>query len=172
MKKDNLKNISKNKKVGIISSLIMIFITTILAFDFMGVKSLVASKLGFLASGDVPAHTKSLTENGDGTYKLSLDVTGDAEKKQQKVNVIVIVDRSGSMDEDSGTTVETYTPSNDNGDPRYGLVDGKYVRLTRQGGWGNRTYWYNGVQYTGQRYIRKENNQENEWKLQDQQLIT
>ena len=159
MKKDNLKNISKNKKVGIISSLIMIFITTILAFDFMGVKSLVASKLGFLASGDVPAHTKSLTENGDGTYKLSLDVTGDAEKKQQKVNVIVIVDRSGSMDEDSGTTVETYTPSNDNGDPRYGLVDGKYVRLTRQGGWGNRTYWYNGVQYTGQRYIRTEADQ-------------
>ena len=156
MKKEKFKNISKNKKVGIISSLLLIFITTIFAFDFMGVKSLVTSKLGFLASGDVPAHTKGLTENGDGTYKLSLDVTGDAEKKQQKVNVIVIVDRSGSMDDDSGTSTVTYTPSNDNGNPRYGLIDGQYVLLTRYGYYGNRTYWYNGEQYTGQRYIRTE----------------
>ena len=39
MKKGKFKNISKNKKVGIISSLLLIFITTIFAFDFMGVKS-------------------------------------------------------------------------------------------------------------------------------------
>ena len=51
MKKEKFKNISKNKKVGIISSLLLIFITTIFAFDFMGVKSLVTSKLGFFASG-------------------------------------------------------------------------------------------------------------------------
>ena len=56
------------------------------------------------AAGTVPDHTKGLTANGDGTYKLSLDVKGEAEKKAPKVNVIVIVDRSGSMRDRVGNT--------------------------------------------------------------------
>ncbi len=49
------------------------------------------------AVGDVPAHSKNLTDNQNGTYTLSLDVVGDAEKKPNNVNVIVIFDTSGSM---------------------------------------------------------------------------
>jgi pilin isopeptide linkage protein/LPXTG-motif cell wall-anchored protein len=51
----------------------------------------------YAAVGDTPAHTKKITDNGDGTYTISLDVVGDAVKKPNNVNVIVIVDTSGSM---------------------------------------------------------------------------
>ena len=56
----------------------------------------------YAAEGDVPAHTKTLRDNGDGTYTLSLDVVGDSEKQPNNVNVIVIFDRSGSMDQRTG----------------------------------------------------------------------
>jgi len=46
---------------------------------------------------DVPDHAKTITDNGDGTYTLSLSVTGDAERQPNNVNVIVVFDRSGSM---------------------------------------------------------------------------
>jgi pilin isopeptide linkage protein/uncharacterized repeat protein (TIGR01451 family) len=49
------------------------------------------------AAGDTPTHTKNLTDNQDGTYTLSLDVVGDSEKKPNNINVVVIVDTSGSM---------------------------------------------------------------------------
>ncbi len=55
------------------------------------------------AAGQVPAHNKEIQDNGDGTYTLSLDVTGESERNVQKVNVIVIVDRSGSMGERTGS---------------------------------------------------------------------
>ena len=98
---------------------------------------------------------KNITPNkignqNDGTYKLSLTVTGEAEKQPNHVNVIVIVDRSGSMDTQSGTGA--YVPTNSTGNGLYGFIDGEYVPLTRGGSPGNRTFWYNGVQYTGQRY--------------------
>ena len=53
--------------------------------------------LAYAAAGDVPAHTKNLTDNHDGTFTLSLDVVGDSEKKPNNINVVVILDRSGSM---------------------------------------------------------------------------
>ena len=53
--------------------------------------------IAFADAGDVPTHTKSLKDNHDGTYTLSLDVVGEAEKKPNNVNVIVIFDTSGSM---------------------------------------------------------------------------
>ena len=100
--------------------------------------------------GDIPAHNKRIKDNEDGTYTLSLDVTGDSVKNPQKINVIVIVDRSGSMDDGAGTG--TYVATNSTGNGLYGLIDGEYVPLERRGTQGNRTFWYNGVQYTGQRY--------------------
>ncbi|MBR2792400.1 MAG: Cna B-type domain-containing protein [Erysipelotrichaceae bacterium] len=108
------------------------------------------------ASGDVPDHDKTLTVNEDGTYTIALNVTGDSEKQIQKVNVIVIVDRSGSMGSQSGTGA--YVPSSQNGTNMYGLVDGEYVGLTRtdNGYWANPRYTYTvtstGESYTGQRY--------------------
>ena len=50
------------------------------------------------AVGQTPPHTKNLHDNEDGTYTLSLDVVGESEKKPNPVNVIVILDNSGSMD--------------------------------------------------------------------------
>ena len=116
------------------------------------------ASMAFAAQGDIPAHSKTLKNNNDGTYTISLDVKGDSEKQPNNVNVIVIVDRSGSMSSSSGTGA--YIPSNQNGTNMYGLVDGEYVPLTRvDHGWGSNpryTYSYtiDGVttQYTGQRY--------------------
>ena len=51
-------------------------------------------------AGDVPAHSKTITDNGDGTYKLELSVTGDADPVTQEagaVNVLVVYDTSSSM---------------------------------------------------------------------------
>ena len=54
------------------------------------------------AAGGTPAHTKNLKDNEDGTYTLSLDVVGESERKPNPVNVIVILDNSGSMDSRTG----------------------------------------------------------------------
>lgn len=52
----------------------------------------------FLAEGDnTIKRNKTQMPNGDGTYKLSLDVTGRSIKEVNKANVIVIFDVSGSM---------------------------------------------------------------------------
>ncbi len=51
-------------------------------------------------AGDVPAHSKDITDNGDGTYTLELSVTGDADNETQeagKVNVLIVYDTSSSM---------------------------------------------------------------------------
>ena len=51
-------------------------------------------------AGDTPGHSKTATPNGDGTTKLELSVTGDADYDAEpvKVNVIIVLDTSGSMD--------------------------------------------------------------------------
>ena len=97
-----------------------------------------------------PTRNKDVESNNDGSYKLSLSVVGESEKKVAKSNIIVILDISGSMDDSTGYV---YTKSNNGG---YGLVDGKYVSLSCNWG-GNCTY--NGVKYTGDRYSRSTSNQ-------------
>ena len=46
-----------------------------------------------------PATQKTLIPNGDGTYQLSLSVTGQsrAQKEKAKADVIIVLDKSGSM---------------------------------------------------------------------------
>ena len=57
----------------------------------------------FAADGqtDAPAHQKTLTPNGDGTYTVTLSVTGKASssttQEVTKSNVIMLIDTSGSM---------------------------------------------------------------------------
>ena len=49
---------------------------------------------------DPPDHLKAITYNDDGTYKLSLDVTGESETKVEtasNVNVLIVYDVSSSM---------------------------------------------------------------------------
>ena len=53
--------------------------------------------LAYAAAGDTPPHTKNVIDNQDGTFTISLDIVGESEKKPNNVNVIVIMDTSGSM---------------------------------------------------------------------------
>ena len=138
--------------------LLVILVAFAAIFGLTKSKSIMTQMKRFFAAGDVPAHEKTKTDNmingqKDGTYKLSLTVKGEAEKKVQKANVIVIVDISNSMDDDAGQSSTVYVEDNTNGNTRYGVVDGKYIALTRSNG----SYWYrdannNLVQYTGTRY--------------------
>ncbi len=111
-------------------------------------------------AGNPPVHTKTLTLNGDGTYDLSLTVTGATELSETKTsaNVIVVQDVSGSMK----SKVYTYSfEKTDRYDPggTYGMVDGKRVKLERNWGFfGVGAYNYyldengNKVPYTGDLY--------------------
>ncbi|MCI1666393.1 MAG: Cna B-type domain-containing protein [Atopobiaceae bacterium] len=46
-----------------------------------------------------PTHTKTVTANSDGTYDLSLSVTGDSESSQttDPADIVIVLDHSGSM---------------------------------------------------------------------------
>lgn len=46
-----------------------------------------------------PAHEKTLKDNGDGTYDLTLSVSGDAEQtdRVKPVDIVLVVDSSTSM---------------------------------------------------------------------------
>ena len=62
-----------------------------------------------------PDHSKKIGDNGDGTYTLALDVTGKTKTSGSTsttpVDVVMIIDRSSSMNESIRTTpVTTYTP--------------------------------------------------------------
>ena len=141
---------SKKKLTGVIVTSLLVLVAALGFLMPNNFKSILNSARNVFAAGDEPVINKARTNNGDGTYKLSLSVKGDSEKIVPKANVIVIVDRSGSMDTQSGTGA--YVPTTSTGTGLYGFVDGNYVPLERRGTSGNRTFWYNGVQYTGQRY--------------------
>lgn len=113
-----------------------------------------------------PVHTKTIAPNNDGTYNLSLTVTGDTELSETKTsaNVIVVQDVSGSMDNDVYTYSLEKTEKYDR-DGTYGMVDGELVKLERNWGFfGLGAYNYyldaNGkeVKYTGDLYhkVRRE----------------
>lgn len=109
-------------------------------------------------------HNKTLKDNEDGTYQLSLDVTGRVETIPAKANVVVVIDTSYSMS--TVTNTAGYVPTNSNTNQNYYRLteDGQYVRVYRQstGGY-NPTYYYtltnnpNGERYTGIRYIYRNN---------------
>ena len=154
------KKVYKLKKRNfLISSLLVLGVFMITLGGLFSAKSIMSNLRNFFDEneklGEKNISPNKIGEQFDGTYKLSLTVTGDAVKNPSNVNIIVIVDRSGSMDEGSGTGA--YVASNSNAATMYGFIDGEYRRLTRQSsGYGPGTtysYWYNGEQYTGQRYI-------------------
>lgn len=54
-----------------------------------------------------PGYMKTLTPNDDGTYTVSLDVTGSVSKTTEDrtpIDVVVVLDTSGSMDKGKGTS--------------------------------------------------------------------
>ena len=55
------------------------------------------------ASLGAPEHEKTITDNGDGTYTLTLDVTGATDSSSETVNkpvdIVLVVDQSSSMND-------------------------------------------------------------------------
>lgn len=65
-----------------------------------------------------PVHSKRIGDNGDGTYTLTLDVTGKTQTSggttTTPVDVVMIIDRSSSMNKDITTSSETTYSKVDN----------------------------------------------------------
>lgn len=106
-----------------------------------------------------PLHEKTLESNGDGTYNLTLNVTGksQASSESTNANVIVVLDTSGSMSRDVESYVYVKTRNGYSSDPRYGLTeDNEYVKLSwvREGLFGG--HWeLSGEAYTGDVYKKE-----------------
>ena len=110
-----------------------------------------------------PEHTKSAVDNGDGTYKVSLDVKGksSSDTKKTSANVIVVLDVSGSMDKAVSQnyqlvgTTDSYTPSYDDRTQYYGYDEQsqQYFAINYY----NRYGWYSNYypSYTGNVYTQK-----------------
>ena len=109
------------------------------------------------ANDTPPQVAKTLVSNNDGTYRLTLSVTGTASTSSEssKANVVIVFDTSGSMDYSTGQY--TYTPT-DEKYGTYGLVDGEYVELdyhrARRGRAEYWTYGWYDTRYEGTRYTR------------------
>ncbi len=57
-------------------------------------------QIAFADAGDTPKHSKNVSKNEDGTYKIELTVTGDADTETQetgKANIVLVYDVSQSM---------------------------------------------------------------------------
>ncbi|MDD5807361.1 MAG: hypothetical protein PUD02_08515, partial [Eggerthellales bacterium] len=106
-----------------------------------------------------PATSKTVVDNGDGTYTMSLSVTGQSQSSAEAspVDVIVVLDTSGSMDRETSTYVKSDTGA-------YGLVQGSYVQLYKKGSRGNYSEIQDG--YQGTVYYRS-NRTWNGWNYQE-----
>ncbi len=86
-----------------------------------------------------PLHSKSIKDNGDGTFTLSLNVTGESEPDVQpdkKANVVIVMDISGSMFEPASTDGMTSTSGN---------TVGRYINTSQTGlNLWRLYYYYNG----------------------------
>ena len=141
MKKHKKYRLKPKARRVLISSILVLIAGLLSIVLFNNGTNILNSVKKYFAAGDVPAHSKELKDNEDGTYTLSLSVKGEAEKKAQKANVIVVFDTSSSMNTNTGNTEVTYTPVNDNGYERYGKDGEDYFRIYRQSG--------NFTKYTG-----------------------
>lgn len=98
-----------------------------------------------------PVTTKTVTDNGDGTHKITLDILGKTTTTTTvtKANVIVVLDTSGSMDNDGGVSYQEDSSYKGN----YGIVNGQYIQLVQD--WYGNWYYYEDYyqhRYYGQRY--------------------
>ena len=139
------------KKIGLV--FIAVLSITIFVFGGFSKSALIDLKKWFAENEEISG--KNIQDNHDGTYKLSLNVTGDASATPNittKANVLVVFDVSGSMQDK--TYKYTAVSLNDTGSERYGLVNGKYVPLNRNWSIFGYYYTYNGSIYNGTRYSR------------------
>ena len=153
------------KKRYLSFSLIAVGLTILCSLGLIGLAKYVDS--GYFKSAnnvyrndgvEIPAHDKTLKQNDDGTYELSLSVEGAIQPKKAtaNANILVIYDVSGSM----STTLSSYLyVKNDTG--RYGLVDGNYVDLYYRNGNSYSAVGNNTISATTTVYTRSWQN--NQW---------
>ena len=96
----------KVKKVNQIKRIVAVILALLVAITFLPFSgfNLTTAKA---AEGDPPAHSKTATPNEDGTYKLELTVTGDADpvaNEAGEVNIVMVYDVSQSMTSNAGST--------------------------------------------------------------------
>lgn len=118
----------KRKILSIFAAVMMVFGSVPISFT-----NTFAAE-GDTPTGDVPQHSKTVTPNGDGTYNVTLSVTGkqSSDASVSKANVVVVFDTSNSME--YGTNCTLNNNYNNDSTGQYGLVDGDYVPLYRQNG--------------------------------------
>jgi len=122
---------------------------------FVGIDGSAALQVAFQApvfqAANGPANSKKLYDNGDGTYTLSLNVTGSqsssSSSEVDKANVILVLDTSSSMNTETGNTY--YLVNGTPGNPaNEGNTQTNYYRLNN-GGY-SRVYYRDGYWYTSQ----------------------
>lgn len=122
-----------------------------LIWTIVAVALAIAIPLGAYAAGGSGAQsddtatsspaTKTLTDNGDGTYDLAINVTGKSsstsEQSVKPVDIVLVLDVSGSMDEN--ITSYSYSPISGSPSTRNTYYvqasDGSYVRVSY-------SWWY------------------------------
>ncbi len=98
----------------------------------------------------VPEHKKTAVDNGDGTYTVSLNVTGKSSSDTTKTsaNVIVVLDVSGSMNSAVGDSYEkvgnswNFTDTSNGTVKYYGHNSDGYFEITYGQSTAGRYYWW------------------------------
>ena len=109
-----------------------------------------------LAADEPIGCDKDCVPNGDGTYTLSLSVTGASETSSThdvtKTNVIIVMDTSNSMTQNNTYVYTAGTGNNAN----YGYNSGTntYFRVYRHNDGQWYTQQYGGTVYNGTRYVQ------------------
>ena len=106
MKRHKKYRLKPKARRVLISSILVLIAGLLSIVLFNNGTNILNSVKNYFAAGDVPAHSKTITDNQNGTHKLSLDVTGDTDvnKKAANVNVLVILDTSSSMENNNAGT--------------------------------------------------------------------
>lgn len=126
--------------------------------------ALFAAVPAFAVSLGAPEHSKTATfDPNTGKINITLSVTGNTDTSESKssANLIVVLDKSGSMKQVVDKKVSYVLDDSWYWwSERYGLVGDQYVSLSRKGFLGNYSYYYydnngNEVEYAGQRYRRE-----------------
>lgn len=129
-----------------------IFAAAVMIFGSIPTTFLSVHAEGETSSSDAPQHSKTVTSNGDGTYNITLSVTGKQESSTDvsKANVVIVFDTSNSMEYGTSCTVDNYYTNNDTDQYGYISSDQTYRPLYRYyGDWVHDT---NHVPYYGTHY--------------------